>query len=107
MEKENVHQLVLIEWLDITSNEQPWMDEEEVKKLIPLSIVTVGRLIEENDSSITVAASWGEDDGELFWGNVNCIPRGVIKSVRLLPMPEDSVCSPAAGKRDDGSAYLE
>ena len=74
--------LVVVTGLDITGHERPWHEAEEAEGLRPAEITSLGLLVAENDEYITVAGSW-EDDGCLL-GNVNCIPRGVIRSLKTF-----------------------
>ena len=71
----------LIEWQDITAIDSPWATEEDIKDLSPSLILTAGTLVRENESYITVAGSIGKD-GE--FGDVSCIPRGCVISIKNL-----------------------
>ena len=75
--------LVLIKWQDIIGIERPWLDPEEVLELRPASMVSVGVLLNQNEDFVTLAGTWESRDEPPF-GNVNCIPRGVIQSLTEL-----------------------
>lgn len=72
--------LIMVKWLDILGEDQsPWSTLDEAKELKPAPITSIGKLLEDNDEYLTIAASW-DDESELV-GNVNCIPKGVIREV--------------------------
>ena len=71
--------IVVVVWLDIIGVDQAWGTSDDLKALEPVAITTVGRLVEENEEYIIVASSW-DASGESF-GNVNCIPVGVIQKM--------------------------
>tara|TARA_R110000824_G_scaffold29567_1_gene98306 strand:- start:109 stop:372 length:264 start_codon:yes stop_codon:yes gene_type:complete len=72
--------LVLVKWLDIIGEDQnPWSTVEEAKAMKPAPISTIGEVVEDTAEFLTVASSWDES-GE-FLGNLNCIPKGVIREV--------------------------
>tara|TARA_R110002051_G_C8414103_1_gene450635 strand:- start:39 stop:308 length:270 start_codon:yes stop_codon:yes gene_type:complete len=75
--------LVLIEWQDIVGIERPWLDTEEVLELQPSSMVSVGVIVNQNENFVTLAGTWESGDERQF-GNVTCIPRGVIQSLTEL-----------------------
>jgi hypothetical protein len=74
--------VVRVEWQDITGHDKPWWEAEDVKGLRPAEITSIGVLVSEVEGYIIVAGSW-EDDGALL-GNVNCIPRGVIRKMEVI-----------------------
>tara|TARA_R100001443_G_scaffold91879_1_gene98619 strand:+ start:785 stop:1039 length:255 start_codon:yes stop_codon:yes gene_type:complete len=74
--------LVLVNWVDILGEDDAWSSSEEVKELRPAEISTVGRLLIQTDDYIVVVSSW-DHSGDHF-GNVNCIPRGVIRELKEL-----------------------
>lgn len=76
---------VLIHWLDINSFEQPWASKEEAAELLPAEMWSAGILLKDQSSHVVLAGTIGPgNEGEQSYGNVNSIPRGVIKSIRTL-----------------------
>jgi len=78
--------LVIVQWSDITGSDGPWSDLEEALDLRPAEITTIGRMVVDQSEYIVIASSWG-DEGEL--GNLNCIPRPIIKSIKVIGDPPD------------------
>jgi|TARA_R100000808_G_C2149653_1_gene158118 hypothetical protein len=74
-------QLVEIVWKDIIRPEETWLFKDDVIKLRPAVITTVGWIVDERAESLTVASSMG-DDQQL--GDINCIPRSVIITIKNL-----------------------
>lgn len=82
MEKE--WEFVEIRWLDITGTAE-WTSMRDLPELTP--IVHRGWLIAEDDDTVTICASFLEDDNEEEWtvGDVTTIPKGVIQGkIRTL-----------------------
>ena len=73
--------IVVVEWEDITSNTEPWLCLAEALELKPARMTTIGWLIADNEDSIIVASSLG-DEKEV--SDVNCIPKSVIKTKRTV-----------------------
>lgn len=79
--------LLWIKWKDSTSQQGGiWHDLESVKDMKPLSIVTVGYLIQESKKHITVASSITKHQ---VAGDI-CIPKSCIKSIKTLSNIEKS-----------------
>lgn len=75
--------LIVLEWIDITGNdEKPWMTLEEAQAFTPAPMTTVGFLIRETSEFITLCSTIGQDDA----GNLNCIPKGCIRSQKTLTL---------------------
>lgn len=74
--------VVRVEWQDITGHDRPWWEPAEAEALRPAEITSIGVLVAETEAYVIIAGSW-EDDGSLL-GNVNCIPRGVVRSLEYL-----------------------
>lgn len=74
-------QLVQISWKDIIRPDETWLFKDDVIKLRPAVITTVGWVVDERAESLTIASSMG-DDQQL--GDINCIPRSVIISIENL-----------------------
>jgi hypothetical protein len=73
--------LVLVEWLDIVGNdEKPWMTLKEAQGFTPAALKTVGFLIQETTDFVTICSTIGGEDV----GNLNCLPRGCITSIKRL-----------------------
>lgn len=76
---------VLIHWLDITSFEQPWASKEEASELMPAEMWSAGVLLKDLPSHVVLAGTVGpSSDEDHSYGNVNSIPRGAVKSIRVL-----------------------
>jgi|TARA_Y100000310_G_C20665265_1_gene807135 hypothetical protein len=76
---------VLIHWLDITSFEQPWATKEEASELMPAEMWSAGVLLKDLRTHVVLAGTIGPGgDDDLCYGNVNSIPRGAVKSIRVL-----------------------
>ena len=75
------YKIVLVEWEDITSNTDPWLYLSDALDLEPAQMTTVGWLVEDREESIILISSIG-DNKEV--GDINCIPKSVIKDMREL-----------------------
>ena len=76
---------VYIEWVDITSQADPWLDIEEAVKLKPAQMMTCGWIIREDEESIVIASTI--DKNEEIVGDVNCIPHRSIDKIIPLEHP--------------------
>lgn len=76
-----MYNLVKIVWLDIIRPEETWLFLSDAKLLEPAAITTVGWIIDERETSLVISSSLG-DDNQL--GDINCIPKCVIKSIEYL-----------------------
>lgn len=74
---------VIVRWTDIVGVESPWISREEIDELRPAEMVTVGQVVSAEDEFIVVAGTL-DAAREGHFGNVNVIPRGVIKSIAHL-----------------------
>jgi hypothetical protein len=72
--------LVLIEWLDAVTDDAGWKKIEDVKKTRPPVCKSVGWILKETKTHITIAATIHGDDCD---GDVT-IPRGMIRKVTEL-----------------------
>ena len=77
----NEIKLVRLQWIDIIRPDETWMFIEEVKKLEPAVITTMGWVVHYTEDYVTIASSLG-DDKQL--GDINCIPRSCIRSIEYL-----------------------
>tara|TARA_R100001082_G_scaffold65878_1_gene37153 strand:+ start:673 stop:930 length:258 start_codon:yes stop_codon:yes gene_type:complete len=75
------YEIVIVEWEDITSNTEPWLYISDALELEPAQMTTVGWLVEDREESIILISSIG-DNKEV--GDINCIPKSVIKDMREL-----------------------
>ena len=85
---------VQIVWLDITSKSEPWISLDEAVEMEPAMMVTVGCLLEENASFVTIASTL--DISEELVGDVNCIPRGTILEIK--PIASVNIAELCAGE---------
>lgn len=75
--------LLLVDWIDITGNdEKPWMTLEEAQAFTPAPMTTVGFLIRETPDFLTLCSTLGQEEA----GNLNCIPKGCIKSKKTISL---------------------
>ena len=70
------YELIKVTWLDITSKSEPWIDLDEVREMKPATMVSVGWLIVDSESFITVASTLDCIDD--IAGDVNCIPQSTV-----------------------------
>ena len=72
--------LVIVRWFDAMSDDSGWKKLGKVKRLKPPVITSVGYLARHTKKKVTLVASvHGKDvDGDVV------IPRGMVKSIRLL-----------------------
>ena len=67
--------IVVVHWRDITSVDN-WNYAEEA---FMVELYTLGWLIDETDSSLTIATCWDQSDGE--WRILTMFPKGAIVEV--------------------------
>jgi len=74
--------LVIVTWLDACSRRTDgrWSDTEDVKELAPLICKSVGWLISDEPTHITIAGHLGETNA----GGDICIPRVCVTSITDL-----------------------
>lgn len=81
-------QLVKVVWIDIIS-ESKWMSEEDIDKLAPAECTTIGHFVKDTAEFVVTAATTADDEPtdeekpEQF-GDVICIPKGVIRKIVKL-----------------------
>lgn len=77
--------LLYIEWLDHCSHDGPhWSSVEDVKNLRPNTCHSVGFLINEGDSFITIASHVGTDDeDDEICGDLCIIKACIVKREKL------------------------
>ena len=78
----DLNQKMMVKWLDITSQSEPWISLEEAKSMKPAVMVSLGWIIKETPDFITFAST--VDTEEELVGDVNCIPRLVI--LEMMPL---------------------
>jgi len=71
-------QLVICEWVDITSDDS-WLTDQEAQGAEPINAVSVGWVLNSDRTALRLYSTVCEEDGTK---NVLCIPRGTIKKVR-------------------------
>ena len=72
-----------ITWLDITNKPDPWISLEEALEMTPAKMQTLGWIIYDSGDHIIIASTI--DTLEDMVGDVNCIPKGTILEIVLLP----------------------
>ena len=73
--------LVVIEWEDITGNSEPWFTVQDALDLEPARMTTVGWLISDQADFIIISSTLGDKEEA---GDINCIPKSVIKIKKEL-----------------------
>ena len=73
--------IVEVEWFDAQSSTQSFTIEELRKVLKPMYSKSVGYLVEDNKEYIVLGFT---DFGEGLIKHHQCIPRGMIKKIRIL-----------------------
>lgn len=71
---------IVIQWIDSTSLSGIWQDDEAVLNLDLDKIVSIGRVIQEDEDSITLVSHVASHQ----LAGVMCIPRDVIKKTKVL-----------------------
>ena len=74
---------VLVHWMDITSFELPWASKDEASDLAPTQMWSSGVILKDTPDYLVLAGTV-DPCGDGSYGNVNAIPKGCIKSIRVL-----------------------
>ena len=69
--------IAIIDWLDSSSRDD-WHDKNMTSE--PVEITSIGILIEETKTHVTICRSQSEDDQD----GVLCVPRFAIKKIKIL-----------------------
>jgi hypothetical protein len=78
--------LVLVEWWDAYTQDSGWKSGKTLRKQGPVLVRTIGYLLVDADTHVTVAASWVQLDDH-FDGDC-VIPKGMIaRRVDLMEKP--------------------
>jgi hypothetical protein len=86
------YRLVRVIWKDIQGLESTWTSLEEIEEMAPVSIETLGWIIKEDKSHLTMVSSLAAD--QTFAGSVTSIPKGCVEDIRLV-----SVCQEYFGEK--------
>mgnify|MGYP003136170659 CR=1 FL=1 len=78
--------LVLVHWMDITGMDEPWGELKDAEELTPAYVTTAGWIVVEEEEYIVIASTTGTE-GEM--GNLNCIPKGVVKWLKKIEAGEE------------------
>ena len=78
----DLNQKMMLKWLDITSQSEPWISLDEAVSMKPAVMVSLGWIIKETLEYITIAST--VDTEEELVGDVNCIPRAAILEMKCL-----------------------
>ena len=71
---------VCVTWIDITT-QNGWQDTEQALKLKPITLQTVGFLLNHDKESLTLVSTVSEEVGTNF---VMTLPAGCVKQVKRL-----------------------
>lgn len=66
-------------WEDIVGDSRPWVELSEAKTLKPARMVTLGYLISETPSALTIAGTLDVHGSSV--GDVNVIPKGTVRGL--------------------------
>lgn len=77
-----IDNMILVTWVDITSQTEPWIDVEEARQLRPARMITAGWIVEQTPEYLTIASTV-DLDSDLV-GDVNCIPTRTLLEVKSL-----------------------
>lgn len=75
----------LVKWHDTVSYNGTWASQDEAQGLEPSLMHTLGWIVGESDSHITIASTRSHDDEDCL-GDLNAIPRGCILSITTVQM---------------------
>ena len=78
-----VGDIVILRWQDIIGHDSPWSSKEEAKKMKPLEMTSVGKVVSKTRHHVTIAGTWAKHAPDT-WGNCNCIPTGVVLEIRKV-----------------------
>lgn len=76
------YRLVKVTWKDIEGYEGAWMSMDDIEESSPVTIETLGWIVVEDESYITMVSSLSLDQS--FGGSVTAIPRGCVESIVLV-----------------------
>lgn len=78
--------LVVVHWKDTVGHpdNDVWMSLDEALEMKPISMLTAGYLLTENDDFVVVASTKSLNTDEDCVGNVNAIPRSCIMTITDL-----------------------
>jgi hypothetical protein len=76
--------LVLIEWEDITSPAEIWVDvDEDMSKFKTSKCLTIGFIVKRTKTHIYTAQNYSMDrQGNEQWGDLEILPKGVVLSIK-------------------------
>lgn len=83
-----LNNMVIVEWVDATYDEEGWRPAPEYNKLLlePISVQTIGFLVADKKEYVTLIQTLAKDSGYM---NRFTIPRGCIISIQSLKVSEE------------------
>lgn len=77
-------QLVRVEWCDAFSEGGWWTEDRIIGRIDKQpNVISCGFVVGEHKDYLSIAGTFYEDpSGQVFLGNIKCIPHGMIKRVR-------------------------
>ena len=72
---------VKITWYDITSSEESWTHESEIKSFKPAICEDTGYIYAKDKYTLWLFTSYSEDEDGLSVGGITAFPKGCIKSI--------------------------
>ena len=73
--------MVVVTWLDITSEHNGWFDLEDVHLLAHALAVTPGWVLKEDDDNLYMASALVAHKGDLQYSFDTTIPKGCVKKI--------------------------
>jgi hypothetical protein len=71
---------VVVHWSDIVGVEDAWITQADAEELMPAQMITAGWVIKDTEDYLVIASTLEEAEAPLL-GNVNVIPKGVIRRI--------------------------
>ena len=75
---------VKITWFDITSSEEAWTHESEIKNFKPAICEDTGYIYAKDKYTLWLFTSYSEDEDGLSVGGITAFPKGCIRSIKVL-----------------------
>ena len=83
-EFEKKHPMVRVEWEDSAILPRGWQDGEDVRKTSPITGVSIGCMVRDDEVAVTVIGSYGLDDDDPNTLGGMVIPRSAVRKVERL-----------------------
>lgn len=77
---------VVVEWEDISGEEDGWLDVKKAQDTPPTLVWSIGWIYRENNTYVYLAMDWCDDDSVHQRGKIS---KSVIRHVKELPFPRN------------------